>query len=76
MSFPAARVLPFVDPARTERQSVGRVHRDGSITFRGITYPTLKEVPPDCVVLRPDVETHRQFRRLYRAIDPGARRPG
>lgn len=69
-----ARVLPFA--AENERAApprVGRVHRDGSITFRGKTYPTIKDVPPDCLALRPDLETVREWRRLYRAIDPDPR---
>jgi len=57
-----------------EGPRVGRVHRDGSITYRGHTYATIKEVPTDWVALRPDVETWKQFLRLYRAIDPAARR--
>lgn len=56
------------------RQQVGRVHRDGSITFRGRKYSTLREVPPECLGLRPDVETHCQWRSLYRPIDPGRKR--
>jgi len=69
------RVLRFpVLATAGEGPRVGRVHRDGSITYRGQTYPTIKEVPTDWVALRPDVETWKQFLRLYRAIDPAARR--
>ena len=35
MAYPRSNVLPFVDPAVKETGVVGRVHRDGSITFRG-----------------------------------------
>jgi hypothetical protein len=59
--------------AAGEGPRVGRVHRDGSITYRGHTYPTIKEVPTDWVALRPDLETRLQFIRLYDAIDPAAR---
>jgi len=69
-----ARVLPFAaENERAQRSRVGRVHRDGSITFRGKTYATIKDVPPDCQALRPDLETVREWRRLYRAIDPDPR---
>jgi len=52
-----------------EESQVGRVHPDGSITFRGQRYPTLRHVPAECKGLRPDLETHRQWRALYGAID-------
>jgi hypothetical protein len=68
------RILPFADPAGKEESQVGRVHRDGSITFRGKTYPTIKDLPSQCLGLRPDVETHVQWRKLYRAVAPEARR--
>ncbi len=69
-----ARVLPFdARDTRVDSSRVGRVHRDGSITFRGKTYATIKDVPADCQALRPDLETHREWRRLYRAIDPDPR---
>jgi hypothetical protein len=68
------RILPFADPARKEDAVVGRVHRDGSITFRGKRYTTIKDVPSQCLSLRPDVETHVQWRKLYRAVDPKAKR--
>jgi len=67
------KILPFVDPASREDALVGRVHRDGSITFRGKHYTTIKEVPSQCLGLRPDVEMHLQWRKLYRAIAPEAR---
>ena len=72
MKLPGKTVLTF-DRGRNAAQPrrVGRVHRDGSITFRGETYPTIKEVPADCLALLPDLETWKEWRRLYRAIDPG-----
>lgn len=71
MSERAASVLPFADPSA--RGVVGRVHTDGSITFRGQTYPTIRELPPECLTLRADVETWTQWRRSYRAIAPARR---
>ena len=65
-----ASVLQFADPAILETGVVGRVHADGSITFRGTTYPNIKELPAECQALRPDVEAWAQWRRLYRAIAP------
>ncbi|MBW8874306.1 MAG: hypothetical protein JF614_05035 [Acidobacteria bacterium] len=74
MAYPRSNILPFVDPAAKETGVVGRVHRDGSITFRGKDYATIKDVPDDCQAIRPDVETEVQWRRLYRAVAPEARR--
>jgi len=73
------KILPF--PAVRgdgvgEGPRVGRVHSDGSITYRGRTYATIKDLPADWVALRPDVETWKQWIRLYRAIDPRGRRGG
>jgi len=67
------RILPFAATADQEDAMVGRVHRDGSITFRGKTYRTIKDVPPECRGLRPDLEIHVMWRKLYRAIAPGSR---
>lgn len=69
----SASVLQFADPAMTKTAVVGRVHPDGSITFRGKTYPNIKELPPECQALRPDVQAWAQWRRLYRAIAPRAK---
>ena len=69
-----ARVLPFDPRPATAGGSVGRVHRDGSITFRGETYPTIKQVPPECLALLPDQDTYREWKRIYRAIAPPASR--
>ncbi|MEA2602547.1 MAG: hypothetical protein QOF89_3539 [Acidobacteriota bacterium] len=74
MAYRRSKILPFADPAARETGVVGRVHRDGSITFRGQLYPTIKDVPKDCQAIRPDVETEVQWRRLYRVIAPEARR--
>ncbi len=77
--IPSARVLPFVPEPSARERRVGRVHRDGSITFRGETYATIKQVPPECLALLPDQETYRQWRRIYDAIGPATRsrpRPG
>jgi hypothetical protein len=68
------RILPFADPASRKDGVVGRVHRDGSITFRGTTYTTIKDLPADCLAIRPDLETHLQWRKLYRAVAPESRR--
>ncbi len=70
---PSARVLTF-EPRPAGGGSVGRVHRDGSITFRGETYATIKQVPPECLALLPDQETFREWSRVYRAIAPPAPR--
>ena len=68
------KILPFAATADNEEARVGRVHWDGSITFRGKTYPTIKDVPPELQGLRPDVEAHSQWRKLYRAVMPEPRR--
>lgn len=74
MEFPRGRLLPFHPKASEGRPPrVGRVHRDGSITYGGKTYPTIKEVPPECQGVRLDVETYTEWKRLYRAIDPRLR---
>ncbi|MCB1033880.1 MAG: hypothetical protein KDD47_08620 [Acidobacteria bacterium] len=52
------------------RAQIGRVHPDGSITFRGRQYATIKDLPGECQGLRPDVQTHCQWRALFRPIDP------
>lgn len=70
----ASKLLHFPDVSRGRPPRVGRVHRDGSITYQGETYRTIKDVPNDWIALRPDVETWKQWIRLYRAIDPRSRR--
>lgn len=75
MEFPRGRILRFSrKPPEGQPPQVGRLHRDGSITYGGKTYPTIKDVPPECRAVRLDVETYREWKRLYRAIDPRARR--
>ncbi len=71
-----ARVLEFRRATECDPHQVGRVHPDGSISFRGREYRTLTEVPAECNALRPDVDTHRQWRSIYRAIDPRRKRRG
>jgi hypothetical protein len=73
MSFGKRKVLPFLISSQPGAGAVGRVHRDGSITFRGHTYATIKDVPPECQALRADVEAYKQWRRLYRAVAPRSR---
>lgn len=71
MEFPRGRILRFEPrPGEGRPAQVGRVHPDGSITYGGKTYASIKEVPPECLAVRPDVETYKEWRRLYRAIDP------
>ncbi len=66
-------VLPFVTDAAARGKSVGRVHRDGSISFKGKKYRTIRELPPECTALRADAEAYAQWARLYRAVDPRRR---
>ena len=64
------RTLDF-DPARKPGGGgVGCVHRDGSITYRGILYKTLAEVPSTCTAFRVDLGAEVQWRKMYRAVDP------
>jgi hypothetical protein len=53
---------------------VGCVHRDGSITYKGKRYATLREVPASCMAFRADLPSTVQWRKLYRVIDPKKRR--
>ena len=70
-----ARILSFDRGTGAERrQSVGRLHPDGSITFRGRKYRSLKEVPPQCRGLHLDVSGHCQWRAIWRQIDPQRKR--
>ena len=64
------RVLPFDSRSSGAGRSVGRVHRDGSITFRGEIYDTIKQLPPECLALLPDQETYREWKRIYGALAP------
>jgi hypothetical protein len=67
-----ARILSFRTAAGAGSR-VGTVHRDGSITYGGVLYPSIRQVPPGCEALRVDVDTYAQWRSIYRAIDPKAR---
>jgi hypothetical protein len=49
---------------------VGCVHPDGSITYKGKLYRTLRDVPASCVAFRADLPSTVQWRKLYRAVDP------
>lgn len=71
--IPQARVLTFEPRPDSADRSVGRVHPDGSITFRGETYATIMQVPAECRALLPDQETFREWKRIYRAIAPSRR---
>ncbi len=75
MSRPPAstRILPFRCRSASRTGSVGTVHRDGAITFRGRTYRTIRDVPPECVAFRADLASIIQWRSLYRAVDPALR---
>jgi hypothetical protein len=66
-------VVSFAERSLEESKRVGRVHESGAITFRGHTYRTIKEVPPECLVFRVDLETYAAWRRVYRALQA---RPG
>lgn len=67
------RTLDF-DPARRPGSGeVGVVHRDGSITYQGTLYRTLRHVPATCVAFRADLPAQVQWRKLYRAVDPKRR---
>ena len=75
MSHPPvpAHILPFGSASNAHTGSVGTVHRDGAITFRGKTYRTIRDVPPECVAFRADLPSIVQWRVLYRAVDPALR---
>jgi hypothetical protein len=67
-------VLPFVADAAARGRSVGRVHEDGSITFKGKRYGTIRELPPECTALRGDTATYARWAKLFRAVDPKRKR--
>jgi hypothetical protein len=69
----SARILPFGSASDAHTGSVGTVHRDGTITFRGKTYRTIRDVPPECVAFRADLASIVRWRSLYRAVDPALR---
>ena len=70
------RPLAFDPGRRPGGGDVGCVHRDGSITYRGTRYATLRDVPPSCTSFRADVPATVQWRKLYRAVDPKRRKRG
>jgi len=67
-------VLPFVADARARGKRVGRVQKDGSISFKGKTYRLIKDLPPECTALRADAAAYAQWVKLYRAVDPKRKR--
>jgi len=69
-------LLPFVPDAAERGKSVGRVHKDGSISFKGKWYLSMKELPPECTALRADMEAYAQWVKLYRAVDPSRKGKG
>ena len=69
----AGRVLRFAAQREGARR-VATVHVDGSLTYDGATFASIKDLPPECQALRVDVETAVQWRVLYSAIDPKHRR--
>jgi len=73
MPLKPPRILSFAEHSVRPCRVVGTVHRDGSITFRGRLYRTIRELPDACVSLRADVSSTAQWRALYRAVDPAAR---
>jgi hypothetical protein len=54
------RVLVFMADAEARGKSVGREHKDGSISFKGRRYRSMKELLPECTALRADAEAHAQ----------------
>jgi len=74
MPLKPPRILSFAEHSVRQCRVVGTVHRDGSITFRGRLYRTIRELPDVCVALRADVSSTAQWRALYRAVDPAATR--
>lgn len=55
---------------------IGCVHRDGSITYKGTLYRTLRDVPASCTAFRADLPAAVQWRKLYRAVEPKKRTGG
>lgn len=63
------------DPARKPGGGeVGCVHPDGSITYQGTHYRTLRELPASCTAFRPDLPVQVQWRKLLRAVESKRRR--
>ena len=68
----STRILPF-DPYRRPPR-VGRVHTDGSISYQGEHYATVRDLPQSCLAFRLDHEAYQQWLRVYRAIAPPSHR--
>lgn len=68
---PSSRVLPF--DRRRKPPRVGRVHPDGSISYQGEHYETVRDLPQSCLAFRLDREAYQQWLRAYRAIAPRRR---
>jgi len=65
------RPLLAFDPKRVPGSGeVASVHQDGSITYRGVHYPTLAAAPDSCRFFRADLAAFLEWRRLYRAVRP------
>lgn len=64
------RTLSFDPSRRPGGGEVGCVHRDGSITYQGTLYRTLRDVPPSCTAFRADLPVQVMWRKMYRAVDP------
>ncbi|MGE5345544.1 MAG: hypothetical protein ACM3JH_06295 [Acidithiobacillales bacterium] len=69
-------VVPFVADAAARGKSVGRVHEDGSISFKGKRFGSIRELPSECTALRADVATYALWAKLYKAVDPKRKRSG
>lgn len=74
MKVGRARTLSFDPGRRPGGGEVGCVHRDGSITYRGRLYRTLRDLPPTCTAFRADLPITVMWRKMYRAVDPKRRR--
>ena len=72
MTPSSTRILPFDPRHRSPR--VGRVHTDGSISYQGEHYATVRDLPQSCLAFRLDREAYQQWLRAYRAIAPRAHR--
>ena len=68
-------LLPFKPGRRPGGGIIGCVHVDGSITFQGRHYESIRDVPASCRYFRADLASTLQWRRLYRAVAP-KRAPG
>jgi hypothetical protein len=62
--------LDFNPARRPGAGEVGCVHRDGSITYKGMLCRTLRDLPASCVSFRADLPATVQWQKMYRAVDP------